>query len=326
MLPTINMKKSLLYVCLAGLMTTAVSCDKDDDNNPPADNTITGKVVADANFSLLEKAVIKAGLDGTLSGTGPFTVFAPNDAAFAASGVTSASIDGMSADALKKLLLYHTLTAEVMAANVPAGPNAKVTTANSPADSIFVTKNAAGVFVNGVKVVTADVDATNGVIHVMEKVLMPPSGNLVATAQAKVGGDNGLDSLVKAIVRADAAAPGLITLINSNTLTVFAPTNKAFRDLLGALSLSNISQIPVATLQAVLAYHLVAGRVFSSALVNGNVTMFAGGATTINLTNGTGGGPTVTGNGNAGARSNIIATNVMATNGVVHLIDRVLLP
>lgn len=326
MLPTINMKRSFLYMGFAALMTTAVSCDKDDDNNPPADNTIAGKVVADANFSLLEKAVVKAGLAATLSGTGPFTVFAPNDAAFAASGISSTAIDGMSADALKKLLLYHTLTAEVVAANVPAGPNAKVSTANSPADSIFVTKNASGVFVNGVKVVTADVDADNGVIHVMEKVLVPPSGNIVTTAQANLGGDNGLDSLVKAIVRADAAAPGLITLINSNTLTVFAPTNKAFRDLLGALSLSNVNQIPIGTLQAVLAYHLVSGRVFSSALVNGTVSMFAGGSATINLTNGTAGGPTITGNGNAGARSNIIATNIMATNGVVHVIDRVLLP
>lgn len=326
MLPTINIKRSLLCVCLAGLMATAVSCDKDDDNSMPSDNTITGKVVADANFSLLEKAVVKAGLDGTLSGAGPFTVFAPNDAAFAASGISSSSIDGMSADALKRLLLYHTLTTEVMAANVPGGPNAKVTTANSPGDSIFVTKNTAGVFVNGVKVITADVDASNGVIHVMEKVLMPPGGNIVATAQANLGGDNGLDSLVTAIVRADAAAPGLITLINSNVLTVFAPTNKAFRNLLGALSLSNVSQIPIATLQAVLSYHLVSGRVFSPALANGNVTMFAGGTATVNLTNGTGGGPTITGNGNAGAKSNIVATNVMATNGVVHVIDRVLLP
>lgn len=323
---TIHVKKGLMLLLLTGLTLSMVSCDKDDDTPPAASNTVTGRVVSDANFSLLEKAVIKAGLDATLSGTGPFTVFAPNDAAFAASGITSASIDGMSATDLKKLLLYHTLTTEVKAASVPAGPNAKVLTANSPADSIFVTKNASGVFINGVKVVTADVDVDNGVIHVLEKVLIPPSGNVVATAQANLSGDNGLDSLVKAIVRADAAAPGLITLLNSTTLTVFAPTNKAFRDLLTALSLSNINQIPIATLQAVLAYHLVAGRVFSSGLANGSVSMYAGGSATINLTNGSSGGPTITGNGNGTARSNIIATNVMATNGVVHKIDRVLLP
>ena len=314
-------KQSLLALVLFSF----AACDKDDDN-PPAANTITDKVVADASFTLLEKAVIKAGLNGTLSGTGPFTVFAPNDAAFAASGVTSAGIDGLSADTLRKILLYHTVAASIPASAVPAGPNAKVTTASSPADSIFVTKNSAGVFVNGIKVVAADVTADNGIIHVLEKVLIPARGSIVATAQASLGGDNGLDSLVAAIVRVNASSAGFINTLQSNILTVFAPTNKAFRDLLTALSLSNISQIPIATLQAVLTYHVKAGRAFSSDLANGNLAMLAGGSTTINLTNGTGGGPTITGNGNAGARSNILATNIIATNGVVHVIDKVLLP
>lgn len=320
------MKTRFKHLLMAAAMGTAItvitaSCSKDDDP-APVDNTITGKVVADGSFSLLEKAVVKAGLQTTLSGTGPFTVFAPNDAAFGASGLTSASIDGLTADQLKRILLYHTLAAKVMAADVPAGPNAKVNTANTPADSIFVTRNAAGVYVNGIKVNTADVSASNGVIHVMDRVLLPPSGNIVATAQANLGGDNGLDSLVNAIVRADAASPGLINLINSNVLTVFAPTNKAFRDLLAALTLSNIDAIPIATLSAVLTYHVKAGRAFSSDLANGNLAMFAGGNTTIAVS---GSGATIKGTTNTAA-SNIIATNIMANNGVVHVIDRVLLP
>ena len=145
---------------------------------------------------------------------------------------------------------------------------------------------------------------------------------MVATAQANLGGDNGLDSLVKAIVRAEAASPGLISLLNSNVLTVFAPTNKAFRDLLSALSLSNIDAIPIATLQAVLSYHVKAGRAFSSDLANGNLAMFAGGNTTIAVS---GTGATIKGTSNATA-SNIIATNIMATNGAVHVIDQVLIP
>jgi uncharacterized surface protein with fasciclin (FAS1) repeats len=297
-----------------------VSCE--DEETASTDNTITGKVVAGVNFTVLEKAVIKAGLNGTLSGTGPFTVFAPDDAAFSAAGITSSTVDALPADQLGKLLLYHTLSSKVMAADVPAGPNAKVLTANSPADSIFVTKNSSGVYVNGVKVITADVAASNGVIHVLAKALNKPSGNIVATAQANVGGDNGLDSLVKAIVRADAAAPGLINLINTNVLTVFAPTNKAFRDLLTALSLSNISQVPIATLSAALTYHVKAGRAFSSDLSNGSLAMFAGGNTTIALS---GTGATIKGTSNTTA-SNIIKTDVMANNGVVHVIDRVLLP
>lgn len=322
---TISAMKLAKQSLLALAIFSFASCDKDDDT-PAATNTITDKVVADPSFTLLEKAVIKAGLNTTLSGTGPFTVFAPNDAAFAASGVTSAGIDGLSADSLRKILLYHTIAASIPAASVPAGPNAKVTTANSPADSVFVTRNSNGVFVNGIKVITADVATDNGIIHVLEKVLIPARGSIVATAQANLGGDNGLDSLVAAIVRVNTASPGFITTLQSNILTVFAPTNKAFKDLLTALSLSSISQIPTATLQAVLTYHVVGGRAFSSDLTNGNITMLAGGTTTVNLTNGTGGRPTITGNSNGGSRSNIIATNIVATNGVVHVIDRVLLP
>ncbi len=327
MVSIFDFKKMLrLGVAITTISLFAASCSKDEDNPIATDNTITGKVVSDASFTLLEKAVVKAGLGATLSSTGPFTVFAPDDAAFGASGITSAGIDATSPDDLKKLLLYHTLASKVLAADVPPGPNAKVTTASSPADSIFVTRNSVGVFVNGVKVTNADIAADNGVIHKLEKVLSLPTANIVGTAQATSGGDNGLDSLVVAVVRADAASPGLITLLNSNVLTVFAPTNKAFRDLLTTLSLNNINDIPIATLGAVLSYHVVNGRAFSSDLANGTLTMFAGGTTTIGLTNGVNGGPTVTGAGNAGAKSNIIATNVMATNGVVHLIDRVLLP
>lgn len=323
----LSVKNWFLFLAFGTISIAGFTSCKDDDPSPvPATNTIKDKVVADASFSILEKAVVKAGLDATLASTGPFTVFAPDDAAFTASGITSATIDALSSDDLKKILLYHVLASKVMAADVPAGPNAKVLTANTPQDSIFVTKNSAGVFINGIQVTAADVAADNGVIHKIGRVLMPPSGNVVETAIATSGGDNGLDSLVAAVVRADAAAPGLINTLGSVNLTVFAPTNKAFRDLLTALSANKIADIPINTLIAVLQYHVVPGRVFSSDLSNGNVTMLAGGNTTINLTNGTGGGPTVTGNGNAGASSNIIATNVMATNGVVHVIDRVLLP
>ncbi|MBI1344377.1 MAG: fasciclin domain-containing protein [Terrimonas sp.] len=306
---------------LAGFLLFMTSCKKDKNDNP-ATNTITDVVVANSNFSLLKQAVVKAGLDATLNGAGPFTVFAPNDAAFAAAGIDAAAINSLSSSDLQAILLYHTLGSEVKAANVPAGPNAKVVTAGG--DSVFVTKNANGVFVNGVQVIQADIAADNGVIHAIGKVLLPPSGNIVETAVAA-----GLDSLVKAVLRATNAAggdPNLASTLSSATLTVFAPTNAAFTQLLGALSLNDINDIPVATLLAVLRYHVVGGRAFSSDLANGSLAMLAGGNTTINLSNGTGGGPSITGNGNSGSLSNIVATNIVCRNGVVHLIDRVLLP
>lgn len=296
------------------------SCEKDDE--PAVDNTITGVVVASGDFSTLEAAVLKANLQGTLSGAGPFTVFAPDNAAFAAAGIDQAALNALTPAQVSNILLYHTLGAKVIAADVPAGPNAKVTTASG--DSVFVTKNAAGVFVNGIQVTQADVNASNGVIHRIGRVLTPPAGNIVETAVA-----GGLDSLVKAVLRATngpGGDPSLAGTLSSATLTVFAPTNAAFTQLLGALGLAKIEDIPMGTLLAVLRYHVRGGRAFSSDLANGNLAMLAGGNTVINLTNGTGGGPTITGTGNGANRSNITATNIVCRNGVVHLIDRVLIP
>lgn len=293
-----------------------ISCDKDDDN--ATSNTITDIVVANGDFSTLEAAVVRANLQTTLSGSGPFTVFAPDNAAFSAAGITTSVLNSLSPAQVQSILLYHTLGSRVNAANVPAGPNAKVTTASG--DSVFVTRDSRGVFVNGVQVTSADISADNGVIHRIGRVLNPPVGNIVETAVA-----SGLDSLVKAVTRATTAAGGDPTLagtLGSATLTVFAPTNAAFTQLLGALSLTDINQIPIGTLLAVLRYHVVGGRAFSSDLTNGSLPMLAGGSTTVSLTT----GATIRGNGNGGNASNITATNIVCRNGVVHLIDRVLLP
>ena len=148
-------------------LSLVVACKKDTKTaTPSADNTITGIVSSNASFSLLKSPVVKAGLATTLSGTGPFTVFAPSDTAFAGSGINAATIASLSTDQLKTILLYHTIPAKILAADVPAGPNAKVITAGG--DSVFVTKNGNGVFVNGIPVTQADIMASNGVIHASE--------------------------------------------------------------------------------------------------------------------------------------------------------------
>lgn len=313
----------LTILIMGVLITTTVNSCKKDDNTPVVvSNTITAKVIADPGLSLLKQAVVKAGLDATLNGTGPFTVFAPDDAAFAASGITSATINALTPAQLSTLLLYHTIGAKIMASAVPAGPNAKVITAGG--DSVFVTRNSIGVYINGIKVNVADISADNGVIHKIGRVLNVPAGNIVQTAVA-----SGLDSLVKAVTTATSASGGDPTLagtLSTATLTVFAPTNQAFTGLLNALSLTDINQIPIGTLLAVLRYHVVGGRAFSSDLSNGSLTMLAGGNTMTNLSNGSGGVPTILGNSNGGNKSNIIATNIVCRNGVVHLIDRVLIP
>ncbi len=317
-----NQFRSVFFAAVLGATAIFFSCKKKDPT-PVKTNTITDVVSSNANFSVLLGGVTKAKLATTLSSTGPFTVFAPDNTAFSNSGITAATLSSLPDSTVKNLLLYHTIPSKILAANVPAGPNAKVITAGG--DSVFVTKNTSGVYINGIKVAVADIAADNGVIHQITRVLNKPIGNIVQTAVAATGTDNGLDSLVVAVT-----AAGLGTTLSGSVFTVFAPTNKAFRDLLTALSLPNIKSIPLATLTAVLTYHITGAaapsgpRVFSSDLPNGSLPMLLAGKSTTTSVTAT--GATIKGSGNGTNASNIIVANIMCANGVVHVIDRVLLP
>lgn len=316
------MKNLLLKKTVAlGLMASAIllfgsACKKSSNNPSTNQQTITTIVSNNANFSLLKTAVVKANLATTLNGTGPFTVFAPSDTAFSGSGITASVINTLTPSQLNTLLLYHTIPANIPAANVPAGPNAKVITASG--DSVFVTKNANGVFVNGIPVTQADIMASNGVIHAIARVLIPPIGNIVQVAQS----DTTFSYLVAAVLRASQGSVNVAAVLSGpGPFTVFAPTNAAFRAA-GFATVNDINNADPATLTSILTYHVIAARVFSSDLTQGaQPTTLNSEKLTISLT----GGATVKGNGNTVA-SNIIAANIMATNGVVHVIDRVLLP
>lgn len=294
-----------------GLLVFTTGCNKDDNNSQPPNDLV---MVASTNgLTSLVSAVQSAGLTATLQGTGPFTVFAPSNEAFAA--LTTAPAD------LKNTLLYHVISnASIMSGAVPTTLTG-VVSSNAAGDSLYVRRIGSNVYVNGVKVAAADVSATNGVAHVIGKVLLPPSGNIVQTAVAAK-----FDSLAKAVTVASTGTGSedlLTALANTKGLTVFAPTNQAFTDLLAALQLNSINDIPKATLIAVLKYHVIGARVFSSDLTEGaKPATLQGGTVTISLS----GGAKVTGNGNSGSASNIVATDVMAKNGVIHVIDRVLLP
>jgi uncharacterized surface protein with fasciclin (FAS1) repeats len=311
-------RNNVAAVLFLMLGLSMASCKKSSSTPTPAGpGTIAAQVSTGSNFTLLYAAVQKAGLATTLSGAGPFTVFAPTDSAFNASGITSSVISSLSAGALDTILLYHTLAAKVLAADVPAGPDAKVVTAGG--DSIFVTNNSNGVFVNGIKVTQANIPASNGVIHTIGNVLIPSFGNnLVQVVEA----DTSLSFLVAAVVRASSGSTNVAAVLSTGGIfTVFAPTNNAFRAA-GFADTSAINAASAATLTSILTYHVIAGRVFSSDLTQGEQpTTVNGEKVTISLTS----GATVQGTSNTSA-SNIIATNIMATNGVIHKIDQVLLP
>lgn len=310
--------KPLTKMAMVGLVLFSLtSCSDDDNASPPSQNsTITDIVVNNPDFSMLRTAVVKAGLAETLAGEGTFTIFAPDNDAFAASGITSADIEAMSVDVLTDILLYHALDSEVPASNVPAGPNAAVQTING--SSIFLTKNNAGVFVNGISVKQADVEASNGVIHVISKVLLPATGNIVEVAQS----NQDFSFLVAAVIRASEGDTDVLqVLMSDGPFTVFAPTNQAFINA-GFPDIASIQAADPNTLAAILTYHVIGARAFSSDLVDGaNLPTVNGGTIEVGL----GATATVKGNSNDDA-SNIIAVDILTTNGVIHVIDQVLLP
>ena len=290
------------------------SCKKKDP--VVVNGTITAIVSNSPDFTLLKAAVVKAGLAGTLDGKGPFTVFAPTNEAFAASGITMATINQLSPDALKGILLYHTVSGKVMAKDLPSGPNANVTTVSGK--DVFVTKNEKGVFVNGVTVTKADIIATNGVIHTISRVLMPPTGNIVEVAIANPN----FSLLVAAVLRASQGTTNVASVLSgAGPFTLFAPTNDAFKAA-GFATVDAINNADPNTLASILTYHVIEGRVFSSDLTNGAMPKTVnGGTVTINLTN----GATVKGKSNTTA-SKITSTDLVTTNGIIHTIDQVLLP
>ncbi len=308
-------KRSALIITIAA--TVILSACTKEKVNVPQEKTIAGIVVGDGNFTLLKTALVRADLASVLDGTGTFTVFAPNNEAFAAAGLeTEAKINAVPVATLKSILLYHVLGQKVVSSAIATANNTAVPSLAEK--NVFVTKNTAGVFINGAKVLQADVNASNGVIHVINTVLMPPSGNIVQTAQ----GNANFTYLVAAVLRASEGTTNVAQVLSgAGPLTVFAPTNQAFIAA-GFPTIASIQAANPATLTSILTYHVVASRVFSSDLSEGlKPATVNGGTVTVTLN----GGAKVKGNSNTTA-STITQANLVTTNGVIHVIDQVLLP
>lgn len=281
--------------------------------------TIYQTIASDGRFTFLTVAVAKAGLIQTLNDKkAQLTLFAPTDDAFKAAGFkTPKDIADVPEATLKAILLYHALGSEVKSNAIPLAANTEVNTV--AAKPVFVTRTNAGkVFVNGISVIQKDLDCTNGVIHVVNRVLQASVGTIVQTAQ----GNPNLTYLVAAVLRASQGTTNVAAVLSSaGPFTVFAPTNQAFKNA-GFATIDAINATAADALTPILTYHVIGARVFSSDLVNNSdVPTVNGGTLRITLT----GSPKVKGKTNA-TTSNIIITDILATNGVVHVIDQVLLP
>lgn len=310
-------KKGIPAVLALSLVIS--SCDKNDDPVAvtPEEKSIAQIVTDDTTFSFLLAAAVRADLDEALAAPGTLTVFAPTNNAFRAAGFsTVAAINAADPTTLGNILKYHILSSEVTSTQVPAGPNAVVTTLGG--GTIFTTRNMGGVYINGTSVTAADIAASNGVIHVIGRVLLPPSGDIVETAVANPD----LSYLVAAVLQASTGATDVAAVLSGEgPYTVFAPTNQAFINA-GFATIEEIYASDPDALASILTYHTVAGRIFSSDLTNGAApATLNGGSVTIQL----GTGATVKGNSNE-TTSNITATDIVTTNGAIHVIDQVLLP
>jgi transforming growth factor-beta-induced protein len=299
------MFKNLNRLALAGLTAVALplgmaACDSDSNPTVPVQELdIVETAVEAGTFETLVTAVQAADLTSTLQGPGPFTVFAPTDAAF--DDLPAGALDALLADtqALTEVLLYHVVPGRILAADLEDGQI--VTSAEGREFRVTLS---GGARVNGVNVVQTDIEATNGVIHVIDAVLIPVEDNV----------DTAIDAGFNTLVEAVQAANLEDVLRSAGPFTIFAPTDEAF-DALPEDALEDLLNDPEA-LATVLTYHVVAGRLFSSDLSEGmELTTVEGRTITISL--------------DGGARVNdadIVGVDVLTSNGVIHVIDAVLIP
>lgn len=279
--------------------------------------SIVDIAVNNPTFSILVSALAKADLVETLKGAGPFTVFAPTDAAFTAlfSELGVSGIADLSAETLIPILLSH-----VVSANITSGQlkNGEVETLNDDKKIVVNTSN--GVTIDGdINVVLADVQGSNGVVHVIDKVIMPEAAATTNTIVDVAVGNEDFSILVAALQKAnlvDALAD------EDAMLTVFAPTNQAFSDLLTELGASSLDDIEVATLTNILLYHVIDGKNNAADISTGYFSTLASGPSDgSNLSFYVDMGTTIINN-----RANITGTDIAADNGVIHVIDKVILP
>lgn len=313
------LSKLKIAFAIIAFTSFTISCDDNESITVP-DSTITGLAKTDPNLSILVQALVKTNLDRTLMGPGPFTVFAPTDAAFVAFLKTTpyATLNDVPDAVLTQILLNHVVSGNVKSTNLSTGyvkTLAKSATSGTNTMSMYVDLTS-GVKLNGVsKVITAEVMASNGVIHVVDAVINLPTIVTHATANAN------FTSLVGALT--SPGQPNFVSILSGiGPFTVFAPTNAAFTALNTELAPGGIAGVSAANLTKVLQYHVANGNVLAASLTEGQkvATLQVPQTFEIQLA----GGPKI--KDNANRITNIVATDVQCSNGVIHVVSRVLLP
>ncbi|PNW29913.1 fasciclin domain-containing protein [Formosa algae] len=337
------MKTTLKYVlAFFSLVLIVASCDSDDDGvEMTADQNIVEIAQQTSELSNLVAALTLAdsgtdsNLIATLSGDGPFTVFAPTNQAFVdllAQLDDYNSLSDFDTDEgkamLTTILQYHVVAGAAVSSSALID-NQEITTVQGETVMIDLTD---GVYIEdatevSAMVTTADIEASNGIIHIIDKILLPQEIIDMINAETLVelvSGNDDLSILEAAVIKAD-----LVDTLNSDgPFTVFAPTNDAFAALLDELgddynSLDDFdTDEEMALLKNILLYHVIPSEIYAADLTETSVeTAYAGNNVSVVAS-----GSSFVIQDATGENANILAADVMASNGVAHVIDRVLLP
>lgn len=312
-------------VVLMLLFISFTACSNDDDDaTPPVveTNTIADFVASNEDYSSLEAALERTGLTATFTGTTNYTVFAPDNAAFAAflEANNFSGLEDVPVDVLTQVLMNHVQEGEIPAADLSTGYIQSMAEAGPSGENLSMYINTEdGVMINGVaEVTTPNIEVDNGIIHAVDSVIGLP--NIVTFATA----DPTFNTLVAALTREDNFTFVETLMSNSEAapFTVFAPTNAAFEALLAELNANSLADIPAETLADVLSYHVVTNaNVTSSELTDAmEVSTLLGQNFTVNI------GDNVTITDASGRTATVVATDVQANNGIIHVVDTVLLP
>ena len=323
------MKKLRLFIGII-LLTFTLSCTNDNEELSYEPQTILDIIESNQNYSYLADALQKTGLYTSFDGSNAndsYTLYAPNNTAFASFLSTAgfSSLDDVPVDVLEKVLLNHVMVDMIRYRDFETGyyktaaQYSNGSTMNNL--SMHIEQVDMRVTLNGESRITqGNVYATNGIIHAIDRVIPIPS--IVTFAKA----DKNLEVLLSALTRSDLTTDFPFILgtdlgTSPAPFTVFAPVNQAFIDLLAELNLTSLSEIDEPTLKATLTYHVIGeANVYSTDLSDNLQLNTLGGPITANMSL----GATLT---DANSRvSNIIAVDIQANNGVIHAIDKVILP
>lgn len=304
-------------------------------------NTIVEPAYFNKNFSILTEAVITADLVGSLiNKEANFTLFAPDNAAFEKAGITS--LAGLTANDLAPILTYHVIDGEVFGDGLPATGSAVETLGGD----FYLSLNESGAYINGVTMVTAAtlageaLDYDNGVVHLIDRTLVPATDDIVsiavAASQASEGAEFGQLVAALTAVEQDQTTDALVTILSGEgSFTVFAPTDAAFQALYASAGVADfnalVDAVGIGTIEAVLKYHVLDSKVFSTDIPNAldgkesvAITPLIEGTFNINSDF------TITDSDAAleigTPDASIVSTDILGTNGVIHVIDNVILP